>query len=58
LGVCHAALWMFEYQAVALSGSAAYAATSPRGRAIVISVSTSMAPELYVQRYPLRYSPI
>jgi hypothetical protein len=43
LGVCHSALWMFEYQAVALSGSDAYAATSPRGRAIVISVSTSMA---------------
>jgi hypothetical protein len=42
-GVCHAALWMFEYHVVALSGSDAYAATSPRGRAIVISVSTSMA---------------
>jgi hypothetical protein len=32
---------IFSYQSVALSGSAAYAATSARGRPISISVTTS-----------------
>jgi hypothetical protein len=34
---------MFSYQAVALSGSAANAATSARGRSISICVTTSTA---------------
>src|SRR5215208_2679626 len=45
---------MFSYQSVALSGSAAYAATWERGRAISISVLTStvnpVAPWLQVTR--------
>jgi hypothetical protein len=43
LGVSHSARWIFAYHSTALSGSDAYSATSLRGRAIVISVSTSMA---------------
>jgi hypothetical protein len=40
---------MFAYQVVALSGSAAYAATSGRGRSMSISVvtSTAMTPNCY-----------
>jgi len=34
---------MFSYHAVALSGSHAYAATSPRGRSISIVLVTSTA---------------
>ena len=35
LDLFHSTLWMFSYQAVALSGFEAYAATSPRGRSDV-----------------------
>jgi hypothetical protein len=42
-GVSSSADSMFSYHSGALSGSAAYAATSERGRAISISVSTSTA---------------
>src|SRR5262249_34490679 len=40
-GVAHSTDSMFSYQAVALSGSAANAATTARGRSISISVRTS-----------------
>ena len=40
-GVCQRTDWIFAYHVVALSGSAAKAATSARGRSISISVVTS-----------------
>ena len=43
LAVFHSTVLMFSYHAVALSGSDAYVATSPRGRAISTSVRTSTA---------------
>jgi hypothetical protein len=44
--VFHSTRSMFSYQAVALPGPEAYAATSSRGRAISISVTTSTATAL------------
>jgi hypothetical protein len=44
-GVRHSTATMFPYHSVALSGSAAYAATSARGRSITIPVATSTAIE-------------
>src|SRR5262249_42729940 len=44
-GVSHSTRSMFSYQAVALSGSAAYPATASRGRATTTSLSTSTATE-------------
>src|SRR3954447_16360677 len=49
-GVSHWTDAMFLYQAVALAGSAAYAATSARGRAISISVTTSTATREFSHR--------
>src|SRR4051812_23740037 len=42
-GVFHSTALMFTYQSGALSGSLAYAATSARGRSMVVSLTTSTA---------------
>src|ERR1700752_3283760 len=49
----HSIALMFRYQVVALSGLTAYAATSTRGRAISISVTTStLTPWIVAARRP------